>query len=249
MEELFQKSQDQTTSQTEETVQVPESELKAVRDLLLGLMKTKRAFEMYPANNPILVKFQDDLNRMFDEFFEGLDRLSLLIRQQEISYKGQTVYKSGEKDESLSLLFYKDGLREITFTQGFSREELMDFMDVIRTRPDAAGENWDDDIVTLLWEKDFMHLRYYVVEEFAEGEALSEEEVQKLLSRQTPEGDLSEAYKDADTADEAEAESKRDILPAGIHLHGLQGRFQSRRRGSEVPQGGDRRPYGREVPG
>jgi hypothetical protein len=224
MEELFQKSQDQTASQSEEMVQVPESELKAVRDLLLALMKTKRAFEMYPANNPILVKFQDDLNRMFDEFFEDQDRLSLLIRQQEILYQGQHVYKSGEKDESLSLLFYKDGLREITFTQGFTREELTDFMDVIRTRPDVTGENWDDDLVTLLWEKDFMHLRYYVVEEFAEGEALSDEEVQKLLSRQTPEGDLSEAYQDA-AEDAAEDEAKEIFSPLESISMGFRGVF------------------------
>ncbi len=66
--------------------------------------------------------------------------------------------------------------------------------------------------------------RYYVVEEFAEGEALSEEEVQKLLSRQAPEGDLSEAYKDA-AEDGAEGESKEIFSPLESISMGFRGVF------------------------
>ncbi|MHB8174356.1 MAG: HEAT repeat domain-containing protein [Nitrospirota bacterium] len=215
MDELFQKSPDQSLNQ-EDTSQVPEGELKAVRELLQSLLKTKRAFEMYPANNPILVKFQDDLSRRFEDIFKEIDKLSLLIRQQEILYKGQTVYKSTDKDESLALLFYKDGLRELSFMEGFSQEELMDFIEVIRAKPDAMSENWDDDIVTLLWEKDFVHLRYYVVEEFSDGEALSEEEVQKLLSMEHEEGNLTEVYKDTAESEEKEIFSPLESISMGF---------------------------------
>ena len=201
MDELFQKSPEQSLKQPEEASAVTDAELKAVRELLQTLLKTKRAFEMYPANNPILVKFQDDICRRFDDFFKDADKLPLLIRQQEILYKGQSVYKNPEKDDNLALLFYKDGLRDLTFIEGFSHEELMDFIEVIRAKPDPLSENWDDDIVTLLWEKDFAHLRYYVVEEFSDGEALSEEEVRRLLSGESSD-DFSEAYKDADDGKE-----------------------------------------------
>ncbi len=198
MDELFQKNPEQSLKQPEEEASsVPDTELKAVRELLQSLLKTKRAFEMYPANNPILARFQDDICRRFDDFFQDADKLHLLVRQQEILYKGQNVYKNAEKDDNLALLFYKDGLRDLTFLEGLSHQEIMDFIEVIRTKPDTLSENWDDDIVTLLWEKDFAHLRYYVVEEFSDGEALSEEEAQKLLAGESSD-DLSEAYKDAD---------------------------------------------------
>ncbi len=215
MDELFQKSPDQSLKQPDEADTVPESELKAVRELLQSLLKTKRAFEMYPANNPILAKFQDDICRRFDDFFKEADKLPLLIRQQEILYKGQSVYKNAEKDENLALLFYKDGLRELTFLEGFSHEEILDFIEVIRAKPDTLSENWDDDIVTLLWEKDFAHLRYYVVEEFSDGEALSEEEVQKLLSGESSD-DLSEAYKDADEGETKEIFSPLESISMGF---------------------------------
>ncbi len=215
MDELFQKSPEQSLKQPEEASSVPEVELKAVRELLQSLLKTKRAFEMYPANNPILVKFQDDICRRFDDFFNDADKLPLLIRQQEILYKGQNVYKNAEKDDNLALLFYKDGLRDLTFLEGFSHEELMDFIEVIRAKPDTLSENWDDDIVTLLWEKDFAHLRYYVVEEFSDGEAMSEEEAQRLLAGESND-DLSEAYKDADEGKDKEIFSPLESISMGF---------------------------------
>jgi HEAT repeat protein len=153
---------------------------------------------MYPANNPILLKFREDLVRRFDGFFEENDRLTLIIRQYEIYYKGQQVYQNTEKEDNLALFFYKDGLRELTFTAGFGGDEITDFLDVIRSRPEASSESYDDDIVTLLWEKDFVHLRYYVVEEYVEGAALEDDEVARLLSnRSADSGEVAEAYSDA----------------------------------------------------
>jgi HEAT repeat protein len=195
MEELFQKGQEQALTNP---LPVPDNEVRQIRELLQALIKTKRAFEMYPANNPILLKFQEDLVRRFDSFFEGDDRLTLIIRQYEIYYKGQQVYQNSEKEDNLALFFYKDGLRELTFTAGFGGDEITDFLDVIRSRPEASSESYDDDIVTLLWEKDFVHLRYYVVEEYTEGAALEDDEVARLLSnRSADSGEVSEAYSDA----------------------------------------------------
>ncbi|MGA2191863.1 MAG: HEAT repeat domain-containing protein [Nitrospirota bacterium] len=202
MEELFQKAQEPDPG-AEEQKPVPEGEVRQVKELLQALMKTKRAHEMYPSNNPLLGKFQDDLNKRFDELFAEQDRLTLLIGNQEIRYKGQQVYHNQEKDDNLALLFYKDGLRELTFKEGFSGDELLDFINVIRARPETSDASFDDDIVTLLWEKDFMHLSYYVVEEFVEGSSLEDDEVARLLSRRdSSEGGFEEAYKDSLTAEE-----------------------------------------------
>lgn len=195
MKELFQKGQEQALT---DPLPVPDNEVRQIRELLQALVKTKRAFEMYPANNPILLKFREDLVRRFDGFFEENDRLTLIIRQYEIYYKGQQVYQNTEKEDNLALFFYKDGLRELTFTAGFGGDEITDFLDVIRSRPEASSESYDDDIVTLLWEKDFVHLRYYVVEEYVEGAALEDDEVARLLSnRSADSGEVAEAYSDA----------------------------------------------------
>ncbi|MBI5696556.1 MAG: HEAT repeat domain-containing protein [Nitrospirae bacterium] len=190
-----------------------DSELRRVKELIQTLLKTKRAFEMYPSNNPILLKFQEDILKKFEVFFEESDRLILIIRQHDILYKGQAVYHSTDKDDNLARMFFKDGLRELSFTSGFSGDEVLDFIDVMRVRPETSTESFDDDVVTRLWEKDFLHLTYYVVEEFAEGTALEEDEVSRILSRhQTTDGDLAEVYQDASTEEPGEGEDGQQIF-------------------------------------
>jgi len=225
MEELFEKTNEPDIPGTDDEQPVPDEEVRQVKELIQAMLKTKRAFEMYPANNPMLVKFQEDLIKKFDGFFESLDRLTLIIRQQDIFYKGRPVYKNSEKEDNLALLFYKDGLRELTFTNGFTGDEVMDFIAVIQTKPVVSAESYDDDIVTLLWEKDFIHLSYYVVEEFVEGIALEDDEVARILARnKTTEGDLSEVYQDAATEEES-AEAKEIFSPLESISMGFRGVF------------------------
>jgi len=193
----FAKETEQTAVSPEE-VSVSDEEARPVKDLLQAVLKTKRAFEMYPANNPILQKFREELVRRFSDVLGEVGSMSLVIRQYDIFYKGALVYHNAEKDDNLALFFYKDGLRELTFSDGFTEDEILDFIDIIRARPEASVESYDDDIVTLLWEKDFVNLSYYVVEEFSEGTSLEQDEMERLMSRGTAtDGDLEEAYQDA----------------------------------------------------
>jgi len=209
MNELEPNEREETGSLAEDGAEVSEESVRAIKELIQTVLKTKRAYEMYPSNNPILIKFQEDLTNKFESIFEAEDRITLIIRQQDIYFKGQPVYHNSEKEDNLALFFYKDGLREITITAGFSDDEIMDFLDVIRARPETSTESFDDDIVTRLWEKDFMHLSYYVVEEYSEGEAIEEDEVARLLSQsnRTTDGALTEAYQDA-----AEEEGSEEIF-------------------------------------
>lgn len=197
MTDPFAKETEQTAVSPEE-VSVSDEEARPVKDLLQAVLKTKRAFEMYPANNPILQKFREELVRRFSDVLGEVGSMSLVIRQYDIFYKGALVYHNAEKDDNLALFFYKDGLRELTFSDGFTEDEILDFIDIIRARPEASVESYDDDIVTLLWEKDFVNLSYYVVEEFSEGTSLEQDEMERLMSRGTAtDGDLEEAYQDA----------------------------------------------------
>jgi len=194
----FAREPEQAKIEEAEEVTVSEEEVRPVRELLQTILKTKRAFEMYPANNPILQKFREDLIRRFNLVLEEAETLPLMVRQYEIFYKGAQVYHSAEKEDNLALFFYKDGLRELTFKAGLTEDEILDFVDIIRDRPEASVESYDDDIVTLLWEKDFVHLSYYVVEEFTEGASMEKEEESRLLGREgASEGDLEGAYQDA----------------------------------------------------
>jgi hypothetical protein len=67
---------------------------------------------------------------------------------------------------SLAYQLYRDGLRELRFTKGLEEWEVQSLIDIIR-RGDNINQ-LEDDIVTLMWEKDFTHISYLATDEFLE---------------------------------------------------------------------------------
>jgi HEAT repeat protein len=137
-------------------------EAKKARDIVQSVLKAKKILRMYPRNNPIYSNTLQECFDKFREFFYLKDELNLKIRQNEIFYEEEQLYYSAEKEDNLALFFFKDGLREIDFMKGLSLEEMEEFLKIVSL--DYHREAVDDDIVTLLWEKDFQDIRYVVDE-------------------------------------------------------------------------------------
>jgi HEAT repeat protein len=171
-------------------------EIGKVKDLIQSLWKTKKIFRMYPENNPMYVKALDDSFSKFREYFLTGKELTLAIGHNEICCNSEQVYFSNEKDDNLAFLFYKDGLREITFTEGLTYEEMVSFLKIICL--DFRSEALDDDIVTLFWENDFQSIRY-VVDELVLDEDEEDFEAKALMKLQEKEDDdhLLKVYQDA----------------------------------------------------
>ena len=152
---------------------------------------------MYPDNNPVYVKTLDESYLKFKNFLDYKEAFTLKIRQNSILYDAEQIYSSAEKEDNLALFFFKDGLRELTFKKGLSHEELEEFLKI--TALDFDREVMDEDIVTLLWEKDFQNIQYIVDEAFLidseeeEYEAVAEKNIKEQV---TDVNDLMRAYAD-----------------------------------------------------
>ncbi len=133
-----------------------QDDLKAAKDVIQALLKSKKMIRMYPSNNPIYVKTLEDTYARFRDYFDYRDDLLLKIRQDEIMWENEQVYYNEEKEDNLALFLFKDGLRELTFKKGLAADEMEDFLKI--TAMDFDREVLDDDIVTLLWEKDFQNI-------------------------------------------------------------------------------------------
>lgn len=171
-------------------------EVKAAKDVIQALLKSKKILRMYPANNPVYVKNLEDAYAKFREFFYYNDELQLKIKQNEIYCGSEQVYSSAEKEDNLSLFFFKDGLREITFKKALTNDEMEAFLKVITL--DFDTEVIDDDIVTLFWEKDFQNIQYVVDESVLADEEDYESAAVKEIKEEANEPDnLMRAYEDA----------------------------------------------------
>lgn len=175
----------------------PSEDIKETKDILQNIMKAKKAFRMYPPNNPIYTKTLEDAYTRFREYFDYKDALSLQIKQHSIIYDSEQVYYNPEKEDNLALFFFKDGLRELTFKKGLMKDELEDFLKIIAL--DFDRDVVDDDVVTLLWERDFQNIQYVVDESFLVD--IEEEDYGKIVEERVKEkvtdvSDLMRAYSD-----------------------------------------------------
>lgn len=137
-------------------------EVKIVRELIQNLIKTKKVLRMYPPNNPVCRKVAEEAFNSLESFLMGYNKLKLTIQRDKILYQGENVYTSEDKEDDLAIFFFKDGVRELTFEKGFDKNEFINFIRILIT--DFQKDMIDDDVVTLMWERDFKRLKYVVDE-------------------------------------------------------------------------------------
>lgn len=172
-------------------------EIREAKDILQTLIKAKRNIRMYPENNPVYMKTLEDSLARFANYFDYRDDFKLQIKQNSISYETEELYYNTDKEDNLALFFFKDGLRELTFKKGLTRDELEEFLKIIAREFDR--EEIDDDIVTLLWERDFQNIQYVVDEAFLvdiDEEDYETKAEQQLKEQVTDVNDLMKAYAD-----------------------------------------------------
>ena len=179
MEKLGEKSDVKMDEFDEKTI---EEAAKSAKSLIQTFLQTVKGYRLYESNHPILVKFLERLKKDFDKYFEEYDAFTLQIGEHQLLYHGKVVYESQDVKESLAFVFYKDGIRELRFYRGMEFNEILDFLTVVR-KSDLVNR-MEDDLVTLLWEKDFSHIVFNTVDEFLDKGAISVPTTeQDLLSR------------------------------------------------------------------
>ncbi|MGQ9507822.1 MAG: HEAT repeat domain-containing protein [Thermodesulfobacteriota bacterium] len=143
-----------------------DEEFLLARDLASHLIKTIKAFRFYPLDNPAIKGFKEQLFKRLQFFLNKYSIFKLQVGEYELSFKGKILYENRDPKSSIAFLFYKDGIRELRFMKDIEEWEIEGFMEVIRGRENL--NELEDDIVTLLWERDFPHLSYMATDEFLE---------------------------------------------------------------------------------
>jgi hypothetical protein len=144
-----------------------EDGVKSTKGLIQSFLQALKAYRLYEASHPILSKFLDRVRVDFERYFEEFDSFSLQVTEHRLFYRGKVVYESQDVKESLSFLFFRDGIRELRFFKGLDFKEIVDFLDIVR-KSDLVSR-MEDDLVTLLWGKDFIHIDFVTIDEFLES--------------------------------------------------------------------------------
>jgi HEAT repeat protein len=130
-----------------------------VEELLRLLVKAGRAHQLYLPNNPIYKAAIEALRGAFGAIWSHVDELVLAFSETEILWYGHVVLSEPAKSaDSLSWIFYKDGIRELTLARGFESKEIVALLSILQRARKASAD--EDDLLTMLWEADFAYARY-----------------------------------------------------------------------------------------
>ncbi len=143
-----------------------DDELILARDLTGALIKAIKAFRFYPPDNPALKGFRDPLLKKFQFFLNKYQSFEIQVGEYDLSFKGKILYENRDVKTSIAFLIYRDGLRKIRFMKGLEEWEVQGIIDILKQSENI--NQLEDDIVTLMWEKDFMHISFVATDEFLE---------------------------------------------------------------------------------
>ncbi|MBX6331985.1 MAG: HEAT repeat domain-containing protein [Gemmatimonadaceae bacterium] len=133
-----------------------------VEELLRHFVRAVKAHQLYLPNNPIYQRSIENLRGAFAPLWAHIPELVLQISENELRWFGRAVLHESSRAESLPWVFYKDGLRELTISQGFEGDELAALLDILQRVRKASPD--EDDLLTLLWEQEFAYLRYRFID-------------------------------------------------------------------------------------
>ena len=137
--------------------------LAHVADAMRQFGKAARAHQLYMANNPMHARAMDSVRSAFSNLWTETESIYLQITDSDFRWLGHAVLEEpGRTSDSIPWLFYKDGIRELNFRQGFEENELTVLLELIQRARVALSDG--DDLLTLLWEHEFATFQYKYVE-------------------------------------------------------------------------------------
>ncbi len=131
----------------------------AVEELLQALVKALRAHQLYLPNNPVYQNAVETMRAAFAPIWQAQTELILDVTEADLKWGQHVVYSQPNKGESVAWVLFKDGIRSVTLLPGVEDEEIVGLLDVVHRARTLQPED-NDDLLTLLWEKDFQLIRY-----------------------------------------------------------------------------------------
>lgn len=144
--------------------QVRKDRSERIQDVFAAMDKLIRGMKLYRGRGRLVDQMTDELERKVRMALEP-GPFTLRVASFGLVYEGTPLLIEEKRIPYLFQLFC-DGVRELTFLEEVTREELLAFVGVLCA--DVQGEE-EEDLVTLLWKADLPHIRHYAADTFSAG--------------------------------------------------------------------------------
>lgn len=143
---------------------------KHASEIATALARYHKSRQLYNENNPVPRASLERLSSSLKSFLDANDALTFAITETEFVFHAKAVYSNPDRRESLPFRLYRDGVRSITFHSGITPEEIFGLLETLG-QVNVHSEEGDSDVVTQLWEHDFVHITYLAVDECIDCDA------------------------------------------------------------------------------
>jgi hypothetical protein len=150
--------------------QAPEeaAETRAAAAWVTQLARTLKTCRLYDAANPTVIRFREELATALRTQIAEHGPLVLRFTGSEVFAGERSIYEARSREDNLAAPFFRDGIRTLTFSEGIEPAEVDTFVDqVLRVTARGGGE---DDLVTLLWDAQLVHIDMRYVAAQADGD-------------------------------------------------------------------------------
>ena len=151
-----------------------------VREIMLAAANTVSAMKIFPSDHASVRSFVDDMARKLGAFLGEHGKLEIGIEEYAFTFGGKPVYRDELSVKSLPFFFFKDGMKTLFFYQGLEREELAEFLELIKRESQKPAE--DGDVVNAMWERDLPNIQYYAPDDFLENKIMEDAAAERSAS-------------------------------------------------------------------
>lgn len=148
--------------------------LAQARETFRELEKLTKNIGLYGRGHQSVARFRERLFVAVQALIGEAPQVDFQIGPYDFTMFEQSVYQNPNPERNFVYRFYLDGVRHIVLHHGVTREELDAFVDVLLVDWDDPSL-FEDDVVTLLWQADFEHIQYVLIDNFDEDAREGEE--------------------------------------------------------------------------
>jgi len=145
--------------------------IRAAGEIVQEIVRVFKTRRLYAPDHPKRKEVEGESIDLIRNLVDEVGTISLSISEKALSVEEEPVYRQEVGRESIAFLMFREGLRELILHPGIGEDEITGLLDEVAVSASVLEEeDGEKDLLARLWERDFIHLRYYFVETLAEEE-------------------------------------------------------------------------------
>lgn len=146
----------------------PEGKFALATEVVGALERAVRSRRLYEPTHSLYGQSTDDFVQRFLSFLDRYAYLRMEVQADRLTAGERVLLRAAPRDPEIPFRLYKDGIREIRFHRGLTRQEIVEFLSLLEV-PLKELSAMGEDLVSLLWSKDFRGIDYTAIDEFEGG--------------------------------------------------------------------------------